>query len=133
MPATRSRLTPGRAGQPGGAAALPHHPAALLRWPVLLLGWVGYLLLQVDAPGLGTSTGQAVESLAGAAMAAATALLLAASAGWLPSGHGAGGYPVRHGVALRHRSRRFRTPRQLDPDAAGRPRPRAPSAHPSVG
>lgn len=99
---------------------------------MLLLGWVGYLLLQVDAPGIGTSTGQAVESLAGAAMAAATALLLAASAGWLPSDHDAGGHLVRHGVALRHRSRRFRTPRQLDPDAAGRPRPRAPSAHPPV-
>ncbi|MEE6257207.1 DUF6412 domain-containing protein [Plantactinospora sonchi] len=132
MPATRPRWTPGRAYRPGRLTPLSGWPALPMRWPALLLGWLGYLLLHVGTPTLGAPGGQAVESLAGAAMIAATALLLAAFAGGLPSGHGAGNRLVRHGVALRHRSRRLRTPRLLDPDAAGRPRPRAPSVHSSV-
>ncbi|MEH0975211.1 DUF6412 domain-containing protein [Micromonospora sp. CPCC 205546] len=35
-------------------------------------------------------------------------------------------------AALRARARRRRVPRQVDPDAAGRPRPRAPGRHPSA-
>jgi hypothetical protein len=36
--------------------------------------------------------------------------------------------PARLGTRMRERARRARVPRQLDPDAAGRPRPRAPTA-----
>ncbi|MER7416315.1 DUF6412 domain-containing protein, partial [Micromonospora peucetia] len=36
--------------------------------------------------------------------------------------------PARSPAPARHR----RVPRQVDPDAAGRPRPRAPGAHPSA-
>ncbi|MEV4664776.1 DUF6412 domain-containing protein [Micromonospora echinofusca] len=35
-------------------------------------------------------------------------------------------------AALRARARHRRVPRQVDPDAAGRPRPRAPGPHPSA-
>jgi hypothetical protein len=41
--------------------------------------------------------------------------------------------PLRgRGVALRDKARAARFQRQLDPDAAGRPRPRAPSAAPAA-
>ncbi|MEV1285623.1 DUF6412 domain-containing protein [Micromonospora sp. NPDC049679] len=36
--------------------------------------------------------------------------------------------PARQGTTMRERARRAGVPRQLDPDAAGRPRPRAPTA-----
>ncbi|GGM19859.1 MULTISPECIES: DUF6412 domain-containing protein [Micromonospora] len=39
---------------------------------------------------------------------------------------------ARHGTGLRQRARQRRMPRQVDPDAAGRPRPRAPGAAPSA-
>ncbi|GAB7050292.1 DUF6412 domain-containing protein [Catenuloplanes indicus] len=43
------------------------------------------------------------------------------------------GYPAPHrGAAMRVRALNTRTPRLRDPDAAGRSRPRAPAALPSV-
>jgi hypothetical protein len=67
--------------------------------------------------------------LAGAAVAAALLLtaLLASRGRALPDP--AGG---RHATALRARARGRRVPRQADPDAAGRPRPRAPGPRPSA-
>ncbi|WP_334630882.1 DUF6412 domain-containing protein [Micromonospora sp. CPCC 205539] len=69
------------------------------------------------------------DLLAGAALTALvllTALLAARVAGR------SGGLGVeRRWAGLRARSRGRRVPRQIDPDAAGRPRPRAPG-HPSA-
>ncbi|TYC24211.1 hypothetical protein FXF52_11585 [Micromonospora sp. MP36] len=70
-----------------------------------------------------------VELLAGAALAAALLLatLLALRVRALPDPPGG-----RHATALRARARGRRVPRQADPDAAGRPRPRAPGLRPSA-
>ncbi|MFG2056930.1 DUF6412 domain-containing protein [Micromonospora sp. NPDC048930] len=67
--------------------------------------------------------------LAGAAVAAALLLaaLLASRVRALPDPPGG-----RHATALRARARGRRVPRQADPDAPGRPRPRAPGRHPSA-
>ncbi|MGQ5261899.1 DUF6412 domain-containing protein [Micromonospora sp. ZYX-F-536] len=69
------------------------------------------------------------DLLAGAALTALAlvAALLAARVVRLPTAPGTG----RCSVGLRARSRGRRVPRQVDPDAAGRPRPRAPG-HPSA-
>ncbi|MEO3778131.1 DUF6412 domain-containing protein [Micromonospora sp. B11E3] len=75
--------------------------------------------------------GQPAELLAGAAVAAAV-LLVVLLAG-RPSASGASTRAARHGAGLRERARRRRVPRQVDPDAAGRPRPRAPGLRPSAG
>ncbi|MGC5329962.1 DUF6412 domain-containing protein [Micromonospora sp. DT62] len=67
--------------------------------------------------------------LAGAALAAVALLAVALAA------HAAGVVDTpRAGraAALRARARRRRVPRQVDPDAAGRPRPRAPGLLPSA-
>jgi hypothetical protein len=79
---------------------------------MLLLGFWVFAALQSPAPG---SSSQLVLGLA--AVAAALLVVLAAAA-------------VIPLPALRARVRRL--PRLLDPDAAGRPRPRAPSACPAV-
>ncbi|MBE1487243.1 DUF6412 domain-containing protein [Plantactinospora soyae] len=97
-----------------------------LGWLAYLLGWA-YALAQFGGP-----SGPGVESLAGAAVVAATSLLLVALASRLPLARGAAADRIRQGVTFRQRSRRVRMPRQLDPDAAGRPRPRAPSENPSA-
>jgi len=69
--------------------------------------------------------------LGGTALSAAvlvTALLLALRAvAWLPMPATA---RLTHGTGLRTRTRPTRVTRLNDPDAAGRPRPRAPSRHP---
>ncbi|MEU2610336.1 DUF6412 domain-containing protein [Micromonospora sp. NPDC007271] len=67
--------------------------------------------------------------LAGAAVAATLllAVLLAARVRVLPDRPGG-----RQATALRARARHRRVPRQVDPDAAGRPRPRAPGLRPSA-
>ncbi|MFI7573597.1 DUF6412 domain-containing protein [Micromonospora sp. NPDC049497] len=90
--------------------------------PGLLLGlWAGtltQLVVFADRP---------AEFLAGAALALVAALLtvhLAAAAVAPRAG--------RRASRLRAWVRRRRVPRQVDPDAAGRPRPRAPGAHPSA-
>ncbi|SCG36874.1 hypothetical protein GA0070609_0333 [Micromonospora echinaurantiaca] len=67
------------------------------------------------------------ELLAGAALVLlATLLAVRAVAG--------AGAPAAFGraTALRARARRRRVPRQVDPDAPGRPRPRAPGVCPSA-
>ncbi|MER7890615.1 DUF6412 domain-containing protein [Micromonospora sp. NPDC094482] len=68
--------------------------------------------------------------LAGAALGAAVLLatLLAARALVL----GAAPRTIRRAAALRARARHRRVPRQVDPDAPGRARPRAPGARPSA-
>ncbi|MFF5175529.1 DUF6412 domain-containing protein [Micromonospora sp. NPDC000089] len=72
------------------------------------------------------------DLLAGAAAVAALLLttLLAVRAGAVRPGAPRVG---RRAVALRARARGRRVPRQVDPDAAGRPRPRAPGRRPPVG
>ncbi|MFU8872067.1 DUF6412 domain-containing protein [Micromonospora sp. SL4-19] len=68
--------------------------------------------------------------LAGAAVAAALLLatLLALRSRAIPGAARSGWRPV----TLRERARRRRVPRQVDPDAPGRPRPRAPGRRPSA-
>ncbi|SCL41373.1 hypothetical protein GA0074692_6283 [Micromonospora pallida] len=71
------------------------------------------------------------ELLAGAAVGAA--LLLATVVAILVTAVGpAGPRAVRQARSLRERARRRRMPRQLDPDAPGRPRPRAPGVRPAT-
>ncbi|WBB79430.1 DUF6412 domain-containing protein [Micromonospora sp. WMMD882] len=86
-----------------------------------------HLVLLADRP---------VEVLAGAALAGAAlgaALLLATvlAARLVVAGADAPRAGRRWG-ALRDRARRRRIPRQLDPDAPGRPRPRAPGVRPAT-
>jgi hypothetical protein len=90
---------------------------------LLLLGfWVLAALPGSTAPG--SSSGLLLGL---AAVVAALLVALVAAGVLLP------GFPVwTGGVASAMRSRTRRLPRLLDPDAAGRPRPRAPSAYPAV-
>ncbi|MEU5905956.1 DUF6412 domain-containing protein [Micromonospora sp. NPDC047467] len=69
------------------------------------------------------------DLLAGAALTALV-LLTALLAARVPGASGGPGF-ARRWAGLRARSRGRRMPRQIDPDAAGRPRPRAPG-HPSA-
>ncbi|MFJ6198502.1 DUF6412 domain-containing protein [Micromonospora sp. NPDC092111] len=71
------------------------------------------------------------ELLAGAAVLAA--LLLAALLAARPRAAAGPPHGGRRAVGLRERARRRRVPRQVDPDAAGRPRPRAPGRPLPVG
>ena len=89
---------------------------------MLLLGYWAFAALQTPAPGFST---QLLLGLA--AIAAALLVALAAAGVPLPARR-----PHAAGVALAVRSRIRRLPRLLDPDAAGRPRPRAPSVCPAV-
>ena len=91
---------------------------------MLLLGfWVLAALPGSAVPGHGSS-----GLLLGLAAVAATLLVALAAAGVPVPAFQA---PVG-GVALGVRSRVRRLSRLLDPGAAGRPRPRAPSAYPVV-
>jgi hypothetical protein len=65
---------------------------------------------------------------------AAVALLVVLTAGALRRAAAilAGRAPVPAVVAARRADRRDAVPRLCDPDAAGRPRPRAPSSHPAA-
>ncbi|RKN40017.1 hypothetical protein D7223_28060 [Micromonospora endolithica] len=67
------------------------------------------------------------DLLAGVALVLVAALLAVhlAAAGLAPRAE-------RRASRLRAWVRRRRVPRQVDPDAPGRPRPRAPGAHPSA-
>jgi Family of unknown function (DUF6412) len=72
----------------------------------------------------------AVALLAGAVLAGALAACLASGAGLARLSASA---PLIHrAAALREKSRRAAFLPQRDPDAAGRPRPRAPSAPPAA-
>ena len=93
---------------------------------VMLVSWWAYALAHVVTVAI-----QPAELLAGAAVAAAT-LLTVAIALRLVAGPHRTANAARRGVTIRERARRARVPRQLDPDAAGRPRPRAPSPLPSA-
>ncbi|WCN80588.1 DUF6412 domain-containing protein [Micromonospora sp. LH3U1] len=74
-------------------------------------------------------SGRPVDLLAGAALTALVLLAVVLAAG-VRGRSGAPGAAPRW-AGLRARSRGRRVPRQIDPDAAGRPRPRAPG-HPSA-
>ncbi|MFI9640826.1 DUF6412 domain-containing protein [Micromonospora sp. NPDC051925] len=87
-------------------------------WAYALTG----LTLLADGPG---------DLLAGAAVVAALLLVVLLAARPRPATGPA--YGRRRAVGLRDRARRRRVPRQTDPDAAGRPRPRAPGAPLPVG
>ncbi|MCM0675880.1 DUF6412 domain-containing protein [Micromonospora phytophila] len=88
----------------------------------IVLGMWAYSLTQLTV-----LADRPAELLAGAALVLLAALLAVQVAL-------AGGSPRvgRRAVALRASSRRCRVPRLVDPDAAGRPRPRAPGAYPSA-
>ncbi|WP_432900242.1 DUF6412 domain-containing protein [Micromonospora matsumotoense] len=86
-------------------------------WAYALIG----LTLLADRPG---------DLLAGAAVAALLLVVALAARPRPTTGPGCG---RRRAVGLRDRARRRRVPRQVDPDAAGRPRPRAPGGSPPVG
>lgn len=75
--------------------------------------------------------GRPVELLAGAALGAALLLAVVLAVRLVTVGAGAP-RAGRRSRALRDRARRRRTPRQLDPDAPGRPRPRAPGVRPAT-
>jgi Family of unknown function (DUF6412) len=88
-----------------------------------MLLWGFWVLAALQSP-----TSSSAHLALGLAVVAASLLVVAAAAGLpvLP--------PVRS-AGLGHAERRARTkriPRVLDPDAAGRPRPRAPSAYPAA-
>jgi hypothetical protein len=73
----------------------------------------------------------AVTLLAGAVLGGALAVCLAGGA---RLGHLSAAVPlIRRAAALREKSWRAAFLPQRDPDAAGRPRPRAPSAAPAAG
>ncbi|MEV0000676.1 DUF6412 domain-containing protein [Micromonospora sp. NPDC050980] len=82
--------------------------------------WVYALTLFADRP---------AGLLAGAAVVAALLLatVIALRVRVLPTPPGS-----RHAAVLRARARNRRVPRQVDPDAPGRPRPRAPGLRPST-
>jgi hypothetical protein len=89
---------------------------------MLLLGCWVYAALQIPVAGPSTHL-----VLGLAVVAAALLVVLAAAAIALPALRPA---PAGPGPAARVRTRRL--PRLLDPGAAGRPRPRAPTARPAV-
>jgi hypothetical protein len=72
------------------------------------------------------------ELFAGAAALAVATLIAVAVAVHLVGWSGATADPARRAATLRARARHSRVSRQLDPDASGRPRPRAPSAYASA-
>ncbi|MER7458616.1 DUF6412 domain-containing protein [Micromonospora sp. NPDC126480] len=86
-----------------------------------LVGWWAAALT-----GLSVFTDRPAELLAGAALVL-LAVLLAVRLVAVPASRA-----PREGCALRARARTRRVPRQVDPDAPGRPRPRAPGYHPSA-
>ncbi|WP_329014106.1 DUF6412 domain-containing protein [Micromonospora rifamycinica] len=85
-------------------------------WAYALVG----LTLLADRPG---------DLLAGAAVVAALLLVALLAARPRPAGGSGGG----RRQAVGSRARRRDVPRQVDPDAPGRPRPRAPGGSPPVG
>ncbi|MGC5309545.1 DUF6412 domain-containing protein [Micromonospora zamorensis] len=87
------------------------------------LGFVGFAWLYAFAQ-LTLLAGRPADLLAGAALTALVllAVVLAARVHDRAGTPGAG----PRSAGLRARSRGRRVPRQIDPDAAGRPRPRAP-------
>ncbi|MEW2428096.1 DUF6412 domain-containing protein [Micromonospora sp. NPDC047644] len=93
------------------------------------LGFLGFAWVYAFAQ-LTLLAGRPVDLLAGAALTALVLLAVMMLAARARDRSGAPGVGPRW-AGLRARSRGRRTPRQIDPDAAGRPRPRAPG-HPSA-
>ncbi|WP_326562790.1 DUF6412 domain-containing protein [Micromonospora sp. NBC_01796] len=87
---------------------------------MVVVSWWAYALAHVA-----TVATRPSELLAGA-VAVATLLAVAIALHLVSGPHGTAGAATR-GLTIRDRARRARVPRQLDPDAAGRPRPRAPT------
>jgi Family of unknown function (DUF6412) len=116
----RARTAPGRGGTPETAPGL----AALGLVLALLSGLSWMALVPSGPPTL------AVTTLAGAVLAGVLAACLAGGAGLARL---AAAIPlIGQAAALREKSWRAAFARQRDPDAAGRPRPRAPSAAPAA-
>jgi len=91
---------------------------------MLLLGCWVFAALQSPA------VGPSAQLMLGLAVVGAVLLVLLAAAAVVPL---PALRPASAGVGLATRALKRRLPRLLDPDAAGRPRPRAPSACPAVG
>lgn len=87
---------------------------------MVVVSWWAYALAHVV-----TVAARPSELLAGAV--AVAALLAVAIAVHLVGGARGTAGELTRGLTIRERARRARVPRQLDPDAAGRPRPRAPT------
>jgi uncharacterized membrane protein len=117
MPA---RTVAGRTAPPETAPGV-----TVLGWVLALLyGLSGVTLVPSGPPTLG------VTMLAGAMLAGVIAACLAGGAGLTRL---AAAVPlISRAAALREKSWRAAFARQRDPDAAGRPRPRAPSAVPAA-
>ena len=85
-----------------------------------MLFWGFWVLAALQSPA------PSIHIALGLAVVAAALLVVLAAAGLpaLPAALAGGVGPVRPSARTRH------VPRLLDPDTAGRPRPRAPSAYP---
>lgn len=92
------------------------------------LGFVGVAWMVAFAQ-LTLLAGRPTDLLAGAALTALVLLAVVLAARVLGRSGTPGTGPRWAGLRARSRGRRM--PRQIDPDAAGRPRPRAPG-HPSA-
>jgi Family of unknown function (DUF6412) len=120
-----SRPVPARTA-PGGIAPPGTAPGVTgLGWVLALLCGLSWAPLVPSGP-----PALAVTMLAGAVLAGVLAACLAGGAGLARL---AAAVPlVSRAAALREKSWRAAFTRQRDPDAAGRPRPRAPSAAPAA-
>ena len=115
-----ARTVPGRAAPPETTRGL-----AALGWVLALLSGLSWVTLVPSGP-----PALAVTMLAGAVLAGVLAACLAGRAGLARL---AAAVPlISQAAALREKSWRAAFTRQRDPDAAGRPRPRAPSAAPAA-
>jgi hypothetical protein len=121
----QARTVPRRAAPPETAPGL-----TALGWVLALLSGVSWLTLVPSGPLPSGPPALAVTMLAGAVLAGALAACLAGGAGLARL---AAVVPlISRAAALREKSWRAAFTRQRDPDAAGRPRPRAPSAAPAA-
>ena len=115
-----ARTPPGRKAPPQTAPGM-----TTLGWVIALLSGLSWLTLAPSGPPT-----LAVTVLAGAVLAG---VLAASLAGGARLARLAAAVPlISEAAALREKSRRAAFTRQRDPDAAGRPRPRAPSAAPAA-
>jgi hypothetical protein len=92
-----------------------------------MLMWGFWVLAALQFPVSAPAGSSSAQFALGLAVVAAALLAVAAAAGLpvLPA-------PLAAAVGQVRRSRPARIPRLLDPDAAGRPRPRAPTVRPAA-
>jgi Family of unknown function (DUF6412) len=109
-------------------AQLTAQPAATIRYLLAVVSPALAGCWQLASHSHGTPSG--LMAIAAVALAGAVIALLAQSA--LPGDLTATGPMVRRAVALRRKSWGAVYQRQLNPDAAGRTRPRAPSVAPAA-